>query len=76
MRESSARSRESIREQHKSALVSMRRSATDRRSKSPAIDAAALAAASQSRLDDMTLDEDGDMPFPPDLTKGQGHLFP
>ena len=54
----------------------MRRSATDRRSKSPAIDAAALAAASQSRLDDMTLDEDGDMPFPPDLTKGQRHLFP
>ena len=71
VRESSARSRTSVREQHKSALASMRRSATDRRSKSPAIDAAALAAHSQ--LDDMTLDEDGDMPFPPDITKGQGH---
>ena len=60
-------SRASLREHNKSLLDNLRRSASERRSKSPAVDTGALA---KSELDSMELDEDGDMPFPPDLSKG------
>ena len=61
-----SRSRESLREHSKQKLSELRRSATERRSKSPAVDTSQLL----TELDDMQLDEDADMPFPPDLSKG------
>ena len=64
----SAMSRASLRNQHKEVLHSLKASAEDRRSKSPGI----LSVRSQkSVLSDLELDENGDMPFPSDESKGK-----
>ena len=70
---SATHSRASLRSQHRQALDSLKASADIRRSRSPSI----LSIKDQkSVLVDAELDEDGDMPFPPDETKGsQIYMF-
>ena len=65
---SATQSRASLREIHRRSLSALKASQDDRRSHSPAL---VSVRSRKSVLSEAELDEDGDMPFPPDETKGE-----
>ena len=64
----SVSSRASVREQHRLMLSNLKLQADDRKIKSASI---MSACSKRSVLSNAELDEDGDMPFPLDETKGK-----
>ncbi len=64
VRESSARSRASLRIQHRNSLNALKAISDERRMKSPTV---ASLHSQRTFLSDAELDEDGDMPFPEDV---------
>ena len=69
IRESSAKSRASLRSLHKDQLVAMRSALSERRSRSSTMTSPH---SFRSVLSDAKLDEDGDMPFPEDTPGKRG----
>jgi hypothetical protein len=69
---SAAQSRASLREQHRGALSSLKANQEERRVQSPSLSALK---ARKSVLSDAELDENGDMPFPLDESKGSLHAL-
>lgn len=65
---SATQSRASLREQHRSALSSLKAGQEERRAQSPSV---ASIKARKSVLSEAELDENGDMPFPLDESKGK-----